>query len=212
MNKISWILLTGLFLIASGIILPIRFRFSPAVNRPAPGNECPECKTILPQADYFRLLDPAKKIYAGYCQTPYSSMTPPCGFVYNSKNIVPAIQGYAGPIELLIGLGPDGIIQNVRCLSHAETSTYVEPLDRFLKQFSGRSRQDKIEPGQDIDAISGATITSNAIARIARESLAIVTAEVLKDTPPVKSSSENVKEKIRAAGLNPREARYWKEL
>ncbi|OGB87936.1 hypothetical protein A3H38_04935 [candidate division WOR-1 bacterium RIFCSPLOWO2_02_FULL_46_20] len=74
-------------------------------------------------------------------------------------------RGYSGLIDLLVGVNPSGKVIKVKVLNHRETpglgSNIVK--DKFLLQFSGRSQADKLEPKQDIDAITGATISSRAV-------------------------------------------------
>ena len=72
-------------------------------------------------------------------------------------------QGYGGPIEMSLSLSPRGAITGLKVLKHNETSSFIGEIDTFLKQFIGRTRKDHFVVGQDIDAISGATITSTAI-------------------------------------------------
>ncbi|MDO4754047.1 MAG: RnfABCDGE type electron transport complex subunit G [Bacillota bacterium] len=80
--------------------------------------------------------------------------------------------GFGGPVEVITGLGMDGTIKGVRVGSHTETpdlgSKATQP--EFYEQFTGLSMSEPIqvikigEPnGNQIHAISGATVTSSGV-------------------------------------------------
>lgn len=92
-----------------------------------------------------------------------------------------ATSGYGGNVEVITGISSDGIIKAVKVVGHQETpglganSTSVE----FQGQYSGKKVDNEITvvkttPSNDneIQAITGATITSNAVTKgvnLARE-------------------------------------------
>ena len=82
-------------------------------------------------------------------------------------------RGYSGPIEMMIGIDKKGKVTGVKVLNHRETpglgANIVKP--SFLNQFIGKSLKDTIEPKKDIDAITGATISSRAVCSGVREAL-----------------------------------------
>jgi electron transport complex protein RnfG len=78
-------------------------------------------------------------------------------------------KGYSSYIQMLVALDTDLRIRDVKILSHAETpglGDQVEDPD-FLGQFKGKSLQQLIlikgETSANIQAISGATISSRAV-------------------------------------------------
>ncbi|MFH0754351.1 MAG: FMN-binding protein [Candidatus Omnitrophota bacterium] len=77
--------------------------------------------------------------------------------------------GYGGPIQMHMAMSDTGTITFVDVKQHHETSSYISHLEAFLKQFSGRPTQNPLILGKDIDAISGATITSKAITDAVRQ-------------------------------------------
>jgi ferredoxin len=77
-------------------------------------------------------------------------------------------QGYGGPIEMSMTVSPQGAVAGLKILKHNETTSYINRLDAFLKQFIGRTSKDSFVLGKDIDAISGATITSTGITAAVR--------------------------------------------
>lgn len=91
---------------------------------------------------------------------------------FNTYDVVPGIAGYAGPIKLLIALDSEGTITGIRILEHKETKNYVHYMEspEYLRQFLGKSVHDPLEVDSDIDAISRATESVQALARTVRES------------------------------------------
>ena len=90
-----------------------------------------------------------------------------------SRSAAPGVQGYGGPINLLVCVGPEGTIRRVLLLEHRETPAYLEGGEGFFRSLEGRSILEPIglrvggrvvgPPGQAVDAITGATVTSRAV-------------------------------------------------
>jgi Na+-translocating ferredoxin:NAD+ oxidoreductase RnfG subunit len=100
--------------------------------------------------------------------------------VFNTYDIVPSIRGYAGPIKLFIALRPDGVVTGLRMLGHQETKNFVHYMERpeYLGQYLGKSVHDPFRVDGDIDAISAATVSVEALARTVRDSARSVAREV----------------------------------
>jgi NosR/NirI family nitrous oxide reductase transcriptional regulator len=86
------------------------------------------------------------------------------------------VKGYAGPIDIGMTVGMDGRIRSIRHLRSMETSSYLRDIDKagFYSQFEGMPLDGK---SYEVDFVSGASLTSEGIARsvsklvsIARES------------------------------------------
>ena len=82
-------------------------------------------------------------------------------------------QGYIGPIEVTVILDANGAIQAMAVDGYGFTETYgvgdkVREAD-FISQFIGKSGT--VELGQDIDAVSGATASSQAVVDAVNEAL-----------------------------------------
>ncbi len=84
--------------------------------------------------------------------------------------------GYAGDIDLFVGINASGVVDNVRLLEHRETPTFVRGIEEpwFLQQFTGKSAESRLEPFADIDGITHATVSITAICEAVRRSIAIV--------------------------------------
>ena len=73
------------------------------------------------------------------------------------------VAGFGGDLELMVGYDAQGRILGVRVVAHSETPGLGENVknDSFLSQFEGKDGEMTL--GSDLDAISGATISSRAV-------------------------------------------------
>ena len=84
--------------------------------------------------------------------------------------------GYAGPIRMLVGVSNEGTVTGLVILDMQETTGLGgEALTdwKFLQQFLKTSGDAQV--GENVDAISGATVTSKAIARCVNSAVGYVT-------------------------------------
>lgn len=97
---------------------------------------------------------------------------------FNTHDVRPEIRGYAGPIKVLVALGSEGRIKGLKILSHRETKNYVYYMETpaYISRFVGKSIYDRFEIDKDIDGISRATVSVEALARSVRESSRAVAA------------------------------------
>ncbi|MBF0498758.1 MAG: FMN-binding protein [Candidatus Riflebacteria bacterium] len=100
-----------------------------------------------------------------------------------TSEIAPSIVGYAGPVELLVGIDASETVTGVVVLHHTETPTFVSGIEEswFLDQFKGKSRKSKLVIGEDFDGIAQATVTIRAIRDGIRASLDRATGESVQD-------------------------------
>ncbi|MGQ9629555.1 MAG: FMN-binding protein [bacterium] len=89
------------------------------------------------------------------------------GLLFLTTDVVPEERGYAGPIKILVGIDAKGKILGIEILSHNETPSYVRRIREpwFTQQFREKDVGDPFIVGKDIDGITGATVTVEAIAR-----------------------------------------------
>lgn len=75
--------------------------------------------------------------------------------------------GYGGPIKMAVGVDPEGKVTGVTVIQQDETAGLGGRIAeaKFLDQFTGKTADDPLRAGQDIQAVAGATISSNAAAR-----------------------------------------------
>ena len=86
--------------------------------------------------------------------------------------------GESLPITFAIGVTADGALQDVQVMVYREPQGEAIQEKRFRKQFVGKRSKDPITLDKDIDAISGATISSRSATFAARKGLLL--AEVVR--------------------------------
>ncbi len=134
-------------------------------------------RQALPEADRFGPLEGDPPAIAGYRGQDL------IGYVFSSRQIVQSTGYSAKPLDLLVGMSLEGIIAGVIIAEHHEPVLVIgvgeDDMDRFIAQYRGldirqpfRVTRWQGEPGLSVDAISGATISSqvmnDAVLRSAR--------------------------------------------
>jgi electron transport complex protein RnfG len=77
--------------------------------------------------------------------------------------------GYGGPVEVLVGLTPEGAIHKLKIVRQSETPGLGSKIETpaYLAQFTGKPLAGTVwkvrKDGGAIDAVSGATISSRAL-------------------------------------------------
>lgn len=89
----------------------------------------------------------------------------PIGFVLLSSPYSDNIKGFNGPTPLQIALDRDGKIIEVKVLENRETPSFLNRVIEagFLDSWNGLNIFEALE--KEVDAVSGATYTSNSIQR-----------------------------------------------
>lgn len=97
--------------------------------------------------------------------------------------VVPAeSKGYGGAIRMLTAVTPEGKVIDYKILGHNETPGLGDKAGepKFSKQFIGKKAEDlevvKVPTDKNIQALTGATITSRAVTKGIREAVEQVTA------------------------------------
>ena len=95
-------------------------------------------------------------------------------------------QGYGGPIEMLVGLDPDGEITGVKIITQRETPGFFKLIieKNFFKQYSGKNYRDELQLDKDLDAVSGATVSAEGIASSARAAVRLIARQGLNISMP----------------------------
>lgn len=125
-----------------------------------------QMQTLLPGSETFT-------------EEPYDGEDANIRSVYKAENgfvICTSTAGYAGPIAMMIGVSNEGSVTGlvVRQL-HETYGLGAEALTdwEFLVQFLNTSGE--AEVGVNVDALTGATVTSKAITRSINSAVAVVT-------------------------------------
>ena len=94
--------------------------------------------------------------------------------ILNSSNIVKGIKGYAGATPLEIYINADGCIEEVKPLKNSESPRFFKSLEKkgLYSKWIGLTPQEAMD--KDIDAISGATMSSNAVIKTFKATMQFV--------------------------------------
>ncbi len=163
-------LILGVICLAATLVLAVTYEVTrPKIEEQLKIEEQRALKSIMPSADSFdeKTLDGIEyfeafkgKTLVGYCVRVSGS-------------------GYSGYIRMIAGVDLNGTIEGVSVLEHTETPglgakiNEVRPGEsepRFLKQFKGKNAG-TIAVKKDIDAITGATISSKAVTDAIRKTV-----------------------------------------
>jgi len=87
--------------------------------------------------------------------------------------LVVSAEGKHGPITFIVAITPEGKIKDIRVLKNTDVKGTKIGKRRFLRQFTGKSLKDPIALRRDIDAVTGATVSSAAATKAARKALII---------------------------------------
>jgi Na+-translocating ferredoxin:NAD+ oxidoreductase RnfG subunit len=83
------------------------------------------------------------------------------------------VVGKERPITFLIGIQPNGEIKGVEVLVYRESRGAEVRHPRFMAQFVGKKIDNPLRLGDDVESISGATLSARAAAYAVRKALAI---------------------------------------
>ena len=81
-----------------------------------------------------------------------------------SRHAAPRIMGYAGPLALALRLAPDGTLLDLHVVESRETPAYMDSLAPWMRSLKGQRLFDA-DALSHVDAVTGATLTSEAIIR-----------------------------------------------
>lgn len=97
-------------------------------------------------------------------------------------------KGFSGLVKIMVGFTPDGTIKNIEVLEQKETPGLGTKMkdEKYLAQYRGKNPSDfnlKVtKDGGDVDALTGATITSRAFG----EAVQMAYVEFMKNNSSIK--------------------------
>lgn len=133
-------------------------------------------KTLFPGAGGFSGFGGTPLHWKVYAVDPKTNpAAPPMGFIFWTTDLVPHERAYHGPIHMLVGMDTHGILQGVIVDYNSEPYGYfsIDPPE-FVARLKGKSVRDRFVVGQDIQAVSRASITMNGAARALRDASRIM--------------------------------------
>jgi transcriptional regulator of nitric oxide reductase len=132
----------------------------------------PYLKQLFPQAAAFSPHEGTPLHYKAYGVDPNANPgARPIGFVFWTTDLVPNEYAYHGHIHMLVGMDTAGILSGVLVNFNSEPYGYfsVEP-PQFAAQFKGKSIRAPFRVGEDVQAVSRATISISSATRAIRDS------------------------------------------
>jgi NosR/NirI family transcriptional regulator, nitrous oxide reductase regulator len=140
-------------------------------------------KQLFPAATAFSQKEGDPPHFTAYTGSPTSKTI--AGYAFWTTEIVPLERGYGGPIAMLVGLDISGKITGVIMGEHHEPygDFSIDP-PKFAATFRNKDVRDPFKLGQDIDAVSRATITMSSAVRAIRNSARRMARQYLTAPPP----------------------------
>ena len=139
-------------------------------------------RTLIPQADSFELVETHHRHFRAYAQSASGGDRTLVGFAFFTTDMTPRLYAYKGRITMLVGMDPAGSLIDVQVVYHYEPFGYFSiDLPEFAAQFRNKSILDPLEVGEDIDAVSRATITVTAATRAIRQGARLLAREFLAE-------------------------------
>ncbi len=139
--------------IASGLLAGVNFITKPRILAQARAEEEMSLKEVLPEAGRFAEVKSGEEILY------YKAYDKDSGLV--GVAFKASAKGYSSTIETIAGMTKDGTITAIKILNQNETpglgARIIEP--EFTRQFSNKN----VPALNDIQAITGATISSRAV-------------------------------------------------
>jgi len=107
------------------------------------------------------------------------------GYAFWTTELVPLERGYSGPIAMLVGLDTSGKITGVIMGEHHEPygDFSIDP-PKFAATFRNKDVRAPFKLGEDVDAVSRATITMSSAVRAIRNSSRRMARQFLTAPPP----------------------------
>jgi NosR/NirI family nitrous oxide reductase transcriptional regulator len=102
------------------------------------------------------------------------------GYAFWTTELQPLERAYDGPIKILVGMNTKGILTGVLVAEHHEPyGDFSIDRPEFAAQFKDKSIRDAFRVGDDVDAVSRATITVTSASRAIRNSARRIARELL---------------------------------
>jgi len=120
------------------------------------------------------------------------------GYIFSSEDLAPEVSGFGGKMNLAIYVDATGRLINFHILWSNETPSYLELLSQW-RGLLGKHQLFQHKPFADIDAVTGATISSKAVLSALEKSGYRFAGEILGQV----QQSGTVEEKVSRAGYLP---------
>lgn len=142
---------------------------------------------VMPEAERFSEGPADPPVIEGFAVDSLSGAETLVGYVFVTSDLPPEAMGYSAPIRVLVGMDLEGIVTGIEVLDYRESlrRSRGDFLNRgsYLSQFPGKHVSEPFQIRNDVDGISGASITTSAMARGIRNAARRVAAAYLMRAP-----------------------------
>ena len=135
----------------------------------APEEWIERLQRVMPQADAFSDRRGQPPVFEAYARGPDEGARTLIGYAFLTSDLPPEQKGFTGPIEVLVGMDLQGDLTGVLVTNYTES--HLATRGDFLaapgvqEQFAGKSIVDLFRVRRDVEGISGATISVDAMSR-----------------------------------------------
>ncbi len=112
----------------------------------------------------------------------YAAQEEPAGYIFSSADLAPDVRGFGGKFNLAIYIDADGKLLNFHILRSNETPAYLKLISKWCAGLSGRQLFGP-KPFADVEVVTGATFSSEAVLAALEKSAQSFAAEVLGRNP-----------------------------
>jgi len=98
--------------------------------------------------------------------------------------------GYGGPIDVLVGVDPNGVVLGVEIVAQRESPGFFRLVKKsdLIADYTGRAVTDPLRLGDDLDAITGATVSTEGVTNAVRAAVRTLAVTALDTTLPPEST------------------------
>ncbi len=126
---------------------------------------------LFPDAVSFSEKEGDPPHYKAFGPAPSEGEPALLGLAFWTTELDPLERGYDGPIKMLVGMDPQGVLTRIIVDDHREPYGYFSvDLPRYAVQFERKNIRDRFRVGEDVDSITRATITVRSASRAVRNS------------------------------------------
>jgi NosR/NirI family transcriptional regulator, nitrous oxide reductase regulator len=142
-----------------------------------------QLKRLFPDASAFSPKEGSPPHFKAFVADPQTGTRTVVGYAFWTTELEPLERGYDGPIKILVGVNPKGLLAGVVVVDHHEPYGYFSvDLPEFAAQFKDKDIRDAFKVGDDVDAVSRATMTVTSATRAIRNGSRRLATKLL--TPP----------------------------
>jgi NosR/NirI family nitrous oxide reductase transcriptional regulator len=142
-----------------------------------------QLESLFPEASSFSAKEGSPPHFKAFGPAGADGEPELLGLAYWTTELEPLERAYDGPIKMLVGMDTEGVLTGIIVTDHREPYGYFSvDLPEFVEQFERKSVREPFRVGDDIDAITRATVTVTSASRAVRNSSRRIARAYL--TPP----------------------------